>query len=112
MGSVRFFCRAALLLPMLCVVLGSGCATQQVRKPIGATTLMVARGDGKATLQWKSDPGILYTVMYAPRRSSGVRWTSHPRYRRIRGTGQTITIEDQIPRGQPRHYRLHIEPAY
>ena len=111
--------RSRWLLPsvglLLAGLLQAGCVsgTSSVRQPEkGSTTLMVSRSEEKATLKWKSDPGYLYTVMVAPRRKTGVQWRAHPEFIRVPGTGRMIVLQDRVPHGQSRHYRLHIESVH
>ncbi len=94
------------------LVFGStGCVTSvERREPAAETVLMVSKSEDAATLQWASDAGTMYTVLYSRSRSAKTPWEPLPGYTRIRGTGQTITIKDQFPRGQSRFYRVHTEP--
>jgi hypothetical protein len=78
--------------------------------PVIETTLIVTRAGNTATLQWKSDPRVFYTVVYASRKDAKAEWKPLPGYVKIRGSGETITITDKVPFGEKRHYRLHVEP--
>jgi hypothetical protein len=105
----------SVIFALLLAALAAGCVMQASRprmdpSKVVDTTLMVARAGSEATLQWDTEPGTLYTVMYAPDRRAGVQWKPLPGAVRLEGHGQTIRLTDSVPVGINRHYRLHIEP--
>lgn len=115
MRSLRSFHLKSLALVTICIPLLaglSGCVTSVIEKePLRETTLLVSRSGQTSILQWETEPGMLYTVLHASTRSAKADWQVLPGYARITGTGQTITAKDEIPAGQSRHYRLHVERA-
>lgn len=76
---------------------------------VSSVTMTIVQSGGESTLQWKTEPGVLYTLMYATDRRPGAEWKAHPQYTRIVGDGQTITAKDRVPPGAQRYYRLHVE---
>jgi len=104
-GSAR---HTVQLLLLIAALLLAGCVTS-VETPVAETVLMVSKSGHTATLRWESAPNAVYTVLYAPKRSAGVRWQPLPGFERVRGTGRTITITDKIPPRQSRHYRLRTQ---
>lgn len=85
-------------------------AGRKILKQPKAATLLVSRSGTRASLQWRTVPGLLYTVMYAKDRSTQSQWKPHMKCTRIPGTGETFTMTDVIPLGVDRVYRLQIEP--
>lgn len=107
---MRYLC--VILLSVFAGVL-TGCVTEVVPlrdQALSETTLTVTRAGNTTQLQWETDPGFLYTVMYARSRSANASWRALPQAVRIRGTGKTVSIKTETPAHLKRHYRLHIEP--
>lgn len=74
-----------------------------------APPLVVARAGDLAVLSWQSQAGNLYTVLFSD--SMPAQWQPLVGASRIRGNGREFRIEDQVPYGSSRQYRLMIEPA-
>jgi len=85
----------------------AGCV-HEVVKPLRESTLMVARAGDTATLEWLGQPGMYYSVMWAPSRSGTARWTLLPQATNLRGVrkDQPMKVEDRIPGNRDRVYRL------
>ncbi len=72
-------------------------------------SLIVARIGDAALLTWQTSVGNEYTILYSDGRRSAVTWQPLPGASRVRGTGQEMRIEDQLPPGVTRYYRLMID---
>lgn len=75
----------------------------------GSDSLIVARIGDSALLTWQSSVLHEYTILYSDGRRSSVTWRPLPGAARIRGTGGEIRLEDQMPPGETRYYRLMID---
>ena len=97
---------------LLLGVLLSGCATVPAagEKELHAP-LMVSRAGGTAVLSWESKLGELYTVLYTDGSRQGTEWQPMEGVTRIPGTGREIRVQDRIPSGRTRHYRLMVLPS-
>lgn len=96
---------------ILLLLIGWGCVSQTGHRPEPIeTTLIVARAGNKATLNWKTKPGILYTVLYADRKDATAVWKRLAGATNIAGTGGMIEFVDHVSYDEPRHYRLEIVP--
>ena len=73
--------------------------------------LMVSRAGETAFLSWESKVGALYTVLYTDGPRRGTEWRPLEGAVRIPGTGREIRIQDRIPGGQARSYRLMVLPS-
>jgi hypothetical protein len=84
-----------------------GCV-HEVVKPLRESTLMVARTGDTATLEWLGQPGMYYSVMWAPSRSGTAKWSLLPQATNLRGVrkDQPMKVEDRIPGNRERVYRL------
>ena len=91
------------------------CATQRVyREDDQRSTenlLFMTRSGDKVNLSWESQPDKAYTVLYNSSYSASTPWQVLPGMDFIRGTGRTITYEDQVPAHVNRYYRLRVQPA-
>ena len=89
--------------------LAGGCVSEQVGgvNPIEQTTLTVVRTADRAQISWLSKKGQHYTVIYSDDRRHDVPWKPLPDAQNLIGTGETLTVEDQVPEGRNRYYRLH-----
>ncbi len=63
------------------------------------------------TLHWETQTGVMYTVLYATKKSAKARWKIMPGTVNIPGTGRTIEFSDTVPYSEKRHYRLHVVPG-
>lgn len=103
---------AALLVALaLPLSLASCTTTREIVEEEGRreTTLFVTQAGDTVTMQWKSEPGIQYTILFAENRGSQARWQPLAGAIRIPGTGSEIQWTDTVPRGAQRFYRLHGE---
>ena len=95
-----------------CVVLvmvAAGCVSQQVSKAGAKETVLIVAGAGDSvTLQWQSEPDLIYTVVYTEKLGGVSEWKVLPRAQGVRGTGQMITIQDSAPSARRRYYRLQV----
>ena len=89
------------------LMLATGCATVSVEEEPSRTTLITARAGTEVTLQWESEEGVTYTVMYADKMSGSAKWAPVPGLESIRGTGGTLTHKDTVPEHIQRYYRLN-----
>ncbi len=94
---------------VLCGVALCGCTTREVIKPAAETTLFVTRSSDKVSLQWQSQPGAFYTVIFADTLGAGARWQPLPQASRLRGTGQLMQVQDQPPLRRQRFYDIQVE---
>lgn len=98
----------------LCAVLSalllSSCVSTVVQ-PVARADLMVARAGDQVQLEWASTPGILYTITCSDTLGAGARWVPLPQAVRLRGTGKTMALSDQVPEGRARFYNVVMEPA-
>jgi hypothetical protein len=87
----------------------TGCVTvvEEV-EPLAKARLVVSRAGEQATLQFASERGVIYEVLYASSRDAGTTWKKLPGAERVLGTGQLIQFKDRIPYGAPRYYRLKV----
>lgn len=94
---------------LLCVALAAGCVSEQVRgpRPVEQITLTVVRSADRVQLSWPTKRGQKYTVLYAEARRPDVPWKPLPSAQNLIGTGGTLTVEDRVPEGRNRYYRLH-----
>ncbi len=92
------------------ILFGGGCVTREIveKKPRDEVTLMVGRAGEDVTIQWKSQIGRTYTVLYSERMGGGSQWKPLPGATNIAGTGDMITIRDEVPNTMQRYYRLHV----
>jgi hypothetical protein len=76
--------------------------------------LMIAQSGDRVVLQWSSEKGKYYTLMftdelYTDREQGRARWSPLPGYIRMPGSGNKETREFQIDPAHPRRYNLHVE---
>lgn len=89
----------------------SGCVSVPVESEIDrGTPLIVTRTGNLAHLNWQSRVGELYTVLYADGQHAGANWRPLRQATDIPGNGQEIVLEDYVPTGQTRYYRLIVRP--
>jgi hypothetical protein len=74
-----------------------------------APTLVVARAGDLAVLSWQSQPDSMYTVLFSD--AIPAQWQPLAGGSRLRGNGRELRMEDPVPYGKPRQYRLLIEMA-
>jgi len=91
--------------------LGVGCAHRQpVMKPfISRTALTVAQVGGSVTLSWPSEKGKTYKILYSDT-MSGQNWQVLPGAGNLAGTGDFMSVTDEVRDGASRFYRLRIDP--
>lgn len=93
------------------LLLLTGCVTQvEEVEPLARTRLIVTRAGGVATLQWQSEIGMTYTLMYADSRKPGTAWRGVPGVHAVPGNGDLMKYEDKLPYGRDRHYRIQATP--
>jgi hypothetical protein len=73
--------------------------------------LMVSRAGDTAFLSWESKTGALYTILYTDGPRQGTDWQPLAGAVRVPGTGGEIRIQDRVPDGQVRSYRLMVLPS-
>ena len=93
---------------LLAALAGAAGCVHEVVKPLRESTLMVARSGDTATLEWLGQPGMYYSVMWAPSRSGTAKWSLLPQATNLRGVrkDQPMKVEDRIPGNRERVYRL------
>ncbi|MBP7829626.1 MAG: hypothetical protein KA248_06885 [Kiritimatiellae bacterium] len=100
----RVLCAAALG----AAVMVGGCVSEQVGgEPLDQVTLTVVRSEDRVLLTWEAKAGQKYTVLYSATRRPNDPWQPLPQALNLSGAGQPITVEDRIPAGRTRYYRLH-----
>lgn len=101
-------CRVLVLLIMTAGLAGCVTETQPV-KPLAETALVVSRAGDRATLEFDTEPGLIYQVLYAAQRRAGTQWMVLPGAENIVGTGMRMQMIDRVPYGQDRYYRIRIK---
>ena len=89
-----------------------GTTSRPSRKPLPPIPPLVIgqNSDGDVTIQWKSQPGFVYTVYYQA--APGGDWIALRGAERLPGTGGLLSVRDHVdPRKPPRRYRLLPQPA-
>ena len=90
------------------VVLVEGCVSEEVGgRPVEEITFTVVRSADRVKMNWPSKPGERYTVLFSKDRRPNTPWKPLPSAMNLLGTGETLTVEDRVPEGQSRYYRLH-----
>lgn len=92
---------------LLCAALAGGCVSEQLGEPLDQVTLTVVRSEDRVLLTWEARAGQKYTVLYSATRRPNDPWQPLPQALNLSGAGQPITVEDRIPAGRTRYYRLH-----
>ena len=82
--------------------------------PSSQRALMIAQSGDMVTLQWKSERGLYYTLMYTDAQydespQGRAVWQPLPGYTRMPGTGRTETATFKTDPTRPRRYNLHVE---
>lgn len=91
------------------VLMLAGCVTVvEELEPLAKAKLVVSRAGGEATLQFATERGVTYQILYAANRDPGTTWQKLPGAEKVRGTGQLVQFKDRIPYGSPRYYRLKV----
>ncbi len=91
-------------------LMAAACVHEAVRHPrADLPVLMVARSGEKVLLQWSSRLHELYSIMWADSGERTAAWKPLPGAVRIPGTGGPLSVEDRVPAGVERHYRLSVE---
>lgn len=90
----------------------SGCVTYEEERvtPPHQTTLTVARSGDSVSIQFPTEKGVSYTVLYTTNLTSG-QWIPLPNGQNLMGTGELIALEDRVPDGTQRYYRLQVHTA-
>ena len=83
----------------------AGCTTVPDPDEPEVATLVTARAGDDVTLQWKTEPGMVYSVVYTEKLSGGT-WDTVSGIERVEGTGGIVQFKDRVPAGVPRYYRL------
>ena len=97
----------ALLAAAVMMLVGCVTVVEEV-KPLASARLVVSRAGSDATLQFSSEVGITYQILYAASRKPGSTWQPLPGADRVKGNGQLIEYRDTIPYSTPRYYRLRV----
>ena len=103
------------LLVMTVVGAMTACTTTEMVGDKGVSrrmpTLIVAKTENGAKLQWNSKIGDVYTILYSESTGPTAKWQSLPNYATLQGTGGTMLATDDTPDAQHRDYRLYVIPA-
>ena len=91
----------------LCLLAGCVTAVEEVA-PLAKARLVVSRAGDEATLQFASERGVTYQILYSSSRDPRTPWKELVGAERVQGTGQLIQYTDRIPYGAPRYYRLKV----
>ena len=90
-------------------LLTAGCVTVvEEMEPLATAKLVVSRAGNEATLQFASERGVTYQILYAGSRDPRTAWQKLPGAERVQGTGSLIEFKDRIPYRTPRYYRLKV----
>lgn len=73
--------------------------------------LIVTRSEDVTVLHCSTRIGQYYTILYTDGHRMGGEWNPLPGAVRIPGNGDQLRVEDRVPHGYPRRYRLMIEAA-
>lgn len=90
------------------VLLAAGCVSEVV-KPIGDTTLSVARVGDEAVLQWTAEPGFFYTVLYSDRLgNAATKWQPLPKAIDLQAKQprDAMVVRDEVSASRQRRYHL------
>lgn len=82
--------------------------------PSSGRALIIAQSGDTTTLQWKSERGFYYTLMYTDSQydespQGRAVWQPLPGYIRMPGTGRMETVTFKTDPVRPRRYNLHVE---
>lgn len=86
-----------------------GCATtstDSTAKPTTRTKLIRTQAGDQVTLQWDSDPGVEYSVIYSRTLGKAQKWQRLPNYSDIPGNGTTTIVRFTAPESGRLYYRL------
>lgn len=108
----RFTLKASAFFCLLGVLLFSQACVhvEHEKKPLAKANLFVSRGPQSTTLQWESQPGILYTIMAKQKNARSGTWVPIRDASNLHGTGSTMRYIDHPRRGLEKSYRLHLVP--
>lgn len=92
---------------VLAGALVAGCVTyeEQRLRASPMTTLTVARAGESVSIQFPSEKGVMYTILWTANLNSR-SWEPLPNAVRVMGTGELMAFEDHVPNGIQRYYRL------
>jgi hypothetical protein len=79
--------------------------------PSSKRALIVVQSGDEVTLQWKSEKGYAYTIMYTDKPQGDARWEPLPGYVNMAGTGKQETLQFKIDPIRPRRFNLRVAPA-
>ncbi len=103
-ATLRTLLAGLVLFPLLV-----GCVTEVIEpKPLARATLVVTKSENVATLQWQTQRGVTYAVMYSLGGGASNRWRPLPSAGQIRGDGGMAKLTDTAPPGEDRLYRLQV----
>jgi hypothetical protein len=93
---------------ILSVLLLAGCATKPVKIEFPVSPMMATSyAHGETSISWKADAAQTYTVYFTDAPYGNVPdWKPLPQANSLQGTGQQITIRDQVSPDIPRRYML------
>lgn len=86
----------------------AGCVTTtEPVEPLEKSQLLVSRAGREAVLQFDSEIGTTYQILYASDRKSP--WRILPAGQHIVGNGAQIRLVDEVPIRENRRYRLRVK---
>ena len=94
-------------------LLAAGCVSEVV-KPVGDTTMSVARVGDEAVLQWTAEPGFYYTVLYSDRiGNAATKWQPLPKAIDLQAKKphDAMVVRDEAAAARQRRYHLLQESA-
>ncbi len=68
--------------------------------------LIRTQSGDRVTLQWESQTGVYYSVVYTTSLSERRPWRQMPEYTNLPGTGSTMTVVFTSPEPGTLYYRL------
>jgi len=85
----------------------AGCVrVEDRREPFSKTRMVITRDTKGVKLQWNSDQGQRYAILYKDPGTPGARWRPLPGYDQVIGTGGVMTVKDPSPSTPNRDYRI------
>lgn len=98
-----------LLLPLCLLVFGCAspdAATRAAEATQQRVKLIRTQSGDRVTLQWESQTGVYYSVVYTTSLSERRPWRQMPEYTNLPGTGSTMTVVFTSPEPGTLYYRL------
>ncbi len=79
--------------------------------PSAKRALIVAQSGDEVTLQWKTEKGFLYTILFTDKPEGEARWAPLPGYVNMAGSGMQETVKFKVDPVRPRRFNLRVAPA-